>query len=477
MIIIAQWASIPSNKNLRKANNFTDGLDTETSPFFVSDNTLIRGYGFDFGDYPALQVRAGRTAYGASGAAITRLLTNFSNVHLVRAVGTKLQYNSSGTTWTDIPGTYSNEDWSSANFDVLGKALLLLNQTDGGLFWNGTAIVAIPDMPQGKYVTADNLRTYVAGVSGNEDVLYYSAFQDASDWSTPENSGAVQYWTSNGGPIKAIVAFGGAIWVFKADAFAILYHTGDSRLSYRLQPISEYIGTVSYKTVSEVGPYLIWLGRDNVYIGAGDGAREIGDQISHFIQSINTAAVDNSFAFSTDQRYYLCIPTGSNTQPDTCLVYDYIFKRWLPYSISLGGLRCGARLNGIPYASDLNGQTYKMNDGTTDAGVAIPWQVQSKPFDDGMKEAEKELWEMYLQGYFPAGTTLKVEIAPDDIGSTWYSIDYDPITASNATVNKNLIVPLDVVPLCHFYTYRLSGTGPATIQEVQRMSRIQPAQY
>jgi hypothetical protein len=167
----------------------------------------------------------------------------------------------------------------------------------------------------------------------------------------------------------------------------------------------------------------------------------------------------------------------TNTQPDTCLVYDTRFRKWLPYSINLPGLRFGAQLNNIAYTGDNSGQTFKMNDGITDAGTAISWRVQSRPYDDGQKEAEKELYQMHLQGYFPTNTTLTVEVAPDDIGSTWYTISYVPTTASDATQNKNLLVPLDTVPLCNFYSYRLSGSGPATIQEIQRSSRIQPVQY
>jgi hypothetical protein len=118
-----------------------------------------------------------------------------------------------------------------------------------------------------------------------------------------------------------------------------------------------------------------------------------------------------------------------------------------------------------------------MNTGSTDNGAAIPWRVTSRPFDDGVKEAEKELWELHLQGRFPSGSTAQVEVSPDDIGAAWTAIDYDPLTLSDATINRNLIVPLDTVPLCTLYSYRLSGTGDATIQEVQRYSRIQPVQY
>ena len=476
---MARWQPIPASQNIRKANNFTQGLDTEKSPFFIDDNALIDGYGWDFSEYPALKVRAGRTTYGTSGAATTRLLTNFGNTHLVRAVGTALQYNSSGTTWTTIAGTFTDTDWDAANFDVSGSALILTNGTDNVKYWNGTALADLNAVtaPKGLYVAADNRRVYISGRSTDADVIHYCAFQDATDWTTVENSGSVKFYTDKGGPVTGLKAFSGQIWAFKKDAYCIIFHTGDSRFTHRLVEGSNDIGCASYKTIVEVGDLLFWLGTNDVYVGAGGAAQAVGGAIKRFIDSINQSYIQNSFSFTEDERYYLCIPTGSNTQPDTCLVYDTRFRKWLPYSISLGSLRFGAQLNNVAYAGDSSGQTFKMNDGTTDAGTVVSWLVQSRPYDDGQKESEKELYQMHLQGYFPTGTTLTVEIAPDDIGSTWYTISYDPTTASNATQNKNLLVPLDTVPLCNFYSYRLSGSGPATIQEIQRYSRIQPVQY
>lgn len=474
---MAIWQHLPRGSEVRKANNFSKGLDTENSPFFVDENSLIDGYGFDFDNYPALKVRSGRTNYGSSGGAKTNLLTRYGNKHLVRSVGTKLQYNSSGTTWSDISGSYANIEWSAANFDVNGAALLLLNLTNGGYYWNGSSITAISQMPKGKYITTDNLRAYVAGKAGEEDYVYYSKFQDALNWTAPENSGVVQYYTSSGGPITGLYAYNGGVWVFKKDSYAIIYHTGSADLAYRLVPMPGNIGCVSSKTLVEAGPYLMWLGMDDVYVGAGDSARGVGSPIKKYLDQINMSAIENSFAFSVSNRYYLCIPTGSSTYANTCLVYSYEHRQWLPYSSDLPNMNWAVSLNGVAYTGDSLGQTYKMNDGTTDSGQPIPWKVQSRPFDDGIKEAEKELWEMHMLGMFPSGSTLNVDISPRDDGTEWYNIDYDPIGTSGNTQNKNLIVPLDTVPLCNYYSYRLTGTGPVTIQEIQRYSRIQPVQY
>lgn len=73
------------NKNKRNANNFSNGLNTVNSPFFVDENTVIDGYGFDFEAFPAIQVRGGRTNYGPAGDGRINLLTSYGNKYLVRS--------------------------------------------------------------------------------------------------------------------------------------------------------------------------------------------------------------------------------------------------------------------------------------------------------------------------------------------------------------------------------------------------------
>src|SRR5690606_9331756 len=139
-----------------------------------------------------------------------------------------------GSSWADISGTFTDTDWDAANFDIGGPALILTNGTDTPVYWNGSTLTNLTQMPKGKYVATDSLRAYTAGVAGSEDTVYFSAFLDATDWTTPSNSGFVQYYTDRGGPITGLKAFQGRIWVFKKDAFGIIFHTGNNKVTHRL---------------------------------------------------------------------------------------------------------------------------------------------------------------------------------------------------------------------------------------------------
>ncbi len=473
---MAIWQALKEARNRNERTDFSKGLNTGVPALDVDENQSVNEYGFDTDQHPALSTRKGRSTYGSGGASVTYLLTNFGNTHLVRAVGTKLQYDNAGT-WTDITGTFTATDWDAANFDVSGPALILTNGTDNVKYWNGSALADLnaADAPKGKYIAADNRRVYIA----TADVVNYCAFQDATDWTTALNAGAVEYYTANGGDLTALHSFQGKIWAFKRDAFCLIFHTGDSRATHRLVEASNNIGCASYKTVVEVGDLLFWLGYDDVYMGAAGAARGIGQprggksSIKSYLDDLNISQISKCNAFTDGIRYYLNLVTGANTEPDTRLVYDPRFDIWrVPGQDE--NYRFGVFFLNVPYASDDAGQTHQVNDGTDDAGTAISFQVETKDFDEGIPEAEKEYYELHLQVYAPTGTTLTVSASVDQ-GNTYTQVG-DALTPSTSAQNVNVIIPLDTVPLGNWIRFKFAGSGVFRLYNMERYFRVQPVQ-
>lgn len=470
---MAQWQSLPSSLNKRKETMFSGGVHTGNDSFDIDDTQSIDEYGWDTDEFfPALSTAKAPTAYGDTGGATTRLLTKFGNSQLLRAVGTKLQKEVSGT-WSDIATALTDTDWSAANFDVAGAALIMTNGTDPVKYWNGTAVADLSaNAPKGKYMTADNLRVFISNVStdSTQDIIHYCAFQDATDWISTENAGQVQYYTPNGGAITALASFGGVIWVFKKDSFCNIFHTGDSRASYRLVPSSDNVGCVNAKTLVEVGEDLYWLGDSDIFIGASGSSSRIGEPVRTYINRINKTYIDKCSAFTDGLRYYLNLVIDSATEPNIRLMYDTRkgYRIWRVAAIN-EQYRYGASLNGIPYAGNASGQTYKVNAAATTGA----WSLTTKDFD--RSEAEKEYWQMYNQCYFPSGSTFNLEASVDQ-GTTWYTIG-DSIGVSSTAQNDPTIIPLDTVPLGYWIRFRMSGTGPFRLYAQQRYFRIQPIQY
>ena len=466
---MAQWKALPKSWEQRQQWNFSGGLNSGNDSFDIKDNQSVDEYGFMTDDeYPALVSSNLPSAIGSSGGATTRLLANYGNTSLIRQVGTDIQ-RWDGSTWSNI-GTFTDTDADFANFDIGGAALIFTNGTDTAQYWNGTTMTALAAMPKGKYVTADNLRVYTANAAGDAtpDIIHYCAFQDATDWTTAENSGAVQYYTPNGGAITAIRQFAQNIWVFKKDSFALIYHTGDSRAAYRLVPSSDNIGCVNYKTLVQVGEALYWLGQSDIFIGAAGAANRIGEPIRAYLNRLNTAQIDKCSGFTDGLRYYLNLVLDDATEPNYRFVYDTRYRIWRVAQIN-EQYRYGVLFNGLPYAGNTSGQTYQIN-ALESSGA---WMIQSKDFD--RSEQDKEYWQLYLQCSLATGGTLQVE-ASTDRGTTWTTIG-DPITTFDAAINEPVIVPLDTVALSPWIRFRLSGTGDFRLYSLQRYFRIQPIDW
>lgn len=460
-----------NNRKSRGENTFEGGLNQGASLFALKDNESTEEYGCDTFNFPSFSTRKGRSSYGESGGASTYLLTNFSDQHLVRAVGTGLQYNSSGTAWTNIAGVFAAADWDAVNFDIGGPVLIMTNGVDTPRYWNGTTLAALTGSPPlGKYITADPSRVWMA----TDDVISFCAFQDPNDWTTADNAGSVQYFTFGGGDITALTNFDNLKCVWKRNAFAVIY--GVSFYDFRLSEVSNAIGCISFKTVKEVRKRLFWLAEDDVYAFSGGTPIPIGQRIRAYLDSINRAHEGKCFAGTDGVRYYLGLVTGAATEPNVMCVFDTRYDIWRVYDTTLPNLRYAVLFNGRWYAGNSSGQTYLMNDGTTDDGAVISWSLTTKPFDEGAPEAEKTYLDLHLQGLFQAGTTLAVAVSTQDRNGSFVSVAYDPTSAADYGQNRNVVVPLDTVSLTYKTRFRLSGTGPVEIERLERYYRYQRVQ-
>lgn len=450
----------------RRENGFSGGINQGITPFFIPDSDSTEEYGWDFDAFPMRKTRKGLTNYGASGGAATRLLVNFGNTHLVRAVGAKLQYNSSGTTWTDIATGFTDTDWDATNFQ--GK-LILTNGTDNVKQWNGSVLSDLnaANAPKGKYITSSINRVYIAVGS----VVHFSANNSATDWTSAENSGSDDF-TVNGGDITGLTYFRDQVTVFKKNALAVYY--GNNYFTQKLVTVSNEIGCVSYKTIKEVGDALYFLGLNDVYEFKGGLPVPIGNDIRTYLDTINQTHIAKCNAYVRKDRYYLNLVTGSATEPNVRLVYDPRYGKWRVCALN-ESIRFGAFLNNAAYIGNSSGQTFTV-EGDTDNGTPIPWSITTKPFDEGKAEAEKYYSEAHFQGLFPSGTTVFLAVSTQDRDGTFEEIDYDPTTSSDYTQNRNVIIPLETVPLAFWARFRLSGSGPVELEQMQRYFRLAAVQ-
>lgn len=181
----------------------------------------------------------------------------------------------------------------------------------------------------------------------------------------------------------------------------------DDNVTYVYREISEVTGAVSHHAQCQVYDELIFLGRDNVYATDGQNVRPIAIQIQNLIKNAdfsgNKAYRISAINDTKNRRIYIQIFKATTSQhPDLTLVGDYQQYpqfRWTTYesgedTVASPGLKAGCffqteatATGGLDIyfgSSDLVGQYYKMNTGTSDydAGVerAIFMQLVSRPY-------------------------------------------------------------------------------------------------
>ena len=459
----------PRASRQTKIITFEGGHNVGAPPVSIGDNQSSDESGWGLDDhFPALHTRKGRVSHGASGNATPRLLTGFGGQYLVRAVGGTLQYYN-GSNWVNIATGLADSDWSAVNFEVNGKpALILTNGVDNVKYWDGTTFGNLsPNAPKGKFVTTDTIRVWIA----EGDVLHYSAYLDAQDWTTPENSGSVQYYTPRGGEITALTRYAERVVIFKKDSMAEIH--GTNYYEFRLMDIPGDIGCVNHKTLKEVQGYLLWLGPGlDVYIHTGGIPKPVGQAIRRHLDKVNLNHLDKCFAGTDGLRYYLGLVTGNNTEPNLLLCFDPKSGIWRVFSKDQN-YRMSHLFNNDWFMSDSSGMTYRIT-GYTDDGQQIVSEYITKAFDEGVPHAEKEYYEAHLQGYIPQGSTVEVYISYQERGNNFELLD--TIQGSDDSQSSNILIPMDQVPLCKWVRFKLVAKGEVTLYQMQVSFDVHPVQ-
>lgn len=183
-------------------------------------------------------------------------------------------------------------------------------------------------------------------------------------------------------------------------------------VTYIYREISEHIGAVSHYAQTQVFDELIFLGRDNVYATDGQNVRPIAKSIQETIRNCDFSGT-KSYKVSAindtkNRRIYIQVfEDTSASEPNLTLVGDYQQYpefRWTTYgegtnNITHPGLRAGCFFQTEATASggldiyfgntDLSGQYYKMNTGTSDNGDPIYMKLVSRPYMFGQPMVQK----------------------------------------------------------------------------------------
>lgn len=291
----------------------------------------------------AMPVSVNQTAMASvcQGAAVVKKPDN--TTRLLAGTATKLYEGQSGQ-WTVIgrAATYTLSTDSRWRFVQFGAVTLASNENDTIQFSSATGAFAdISAAPKAAIVETVNNFVFAFdtndGTFGdNPDGWWCCALGNYLSWTPSITTQAARgNLTSSPGKITAGKRFGSQIIAYKQQAMYVGTYQGAPN-PWDFQEVQGLAGALSQEVVVNVGtpeqPMHIFMGYDNFYSFDGGRPLPIGNflkdvvfnsELNRAYQHLVTALHD-----PVKQRIYFYYPSGANTQPTACVVYNYKTQMW-----------------------------------------------------------------------------------------------------------------------------------------------------
>jgi hypothetical protein len=397
-------------------------------------------------------------------------------VKLLRVGLTKTElWDDVAAAWTDVAGaswTGTEDDIFDFAFPLIGgaKIMAITNGVDPIMKYTGSGNTAAlgGTPPKARFMLDYNgylLLLYI--IDGG--VTYSGRIQwpdtgDPENW-TPgvgSNAGSVDL-VDDGKDITGADWFGQYVAVHKESAIYLGYLTQGSGI-FQFDRKATGIGTCARETIQNLPDGTqIFLARDGLHLFNGITAplipSPIMDEIRETLNPAN-AFKSKSILVREKDEYWVFMPIGSDTEPQTCYKYNYrLGYAWKDVRANLTAVSSyfktddptwdedvgtwdaatdrwddviNLALNPIPVFGDTVGNVTQRNNGATDAGAAIDAFWDSKDFtcqDLGVDEDGRLVRWMEMQ-VWAKGNSVQMFYSTDG-GNTWTESSGSPMTLAS----------------------------------------------
>jgi hypothetical protein len=204
-----------------------------------------------------------------------------------------------------------------------------------------------------------------------------------------------------------------------------------------LQLLTNEVGCAARMTVATAGTYIYFLADQGVYrldnsqidLALRGNTLPLSEPIADIFSTINQSAVGTSNAVYFNNRYYLAVPTGNATSPNTLLIYNQLNESWESVDTNLPALdRLVVSDDGTQrrlFAASNSGAIFLLEEydtanddtGTGSAQALVNGVITTRRYFYGQL-ARKRLGNVAVSAYLPAGTTVDVASVTTDPDNT-----------------------------------------------------------
>lgn len=332
-----------------------------------------------------------------------------------------------GAAWTSIKGAVTltagqNIIWSGA---VLTNLLVATNDTDQIVKYAGgaTNLAALGGSPPTKAKAVCAYRNYLIFLNTEEGGTRRRTRFRWSDLNNAESYPAANFndLLNAGGQYGAgFGMIGDQLYAFLSSSIYQISYTGDDTAPFAFSVAHPSIGALGPEAIVEVDGAIYFANRKGVFLFDGGVPKYISKKIEGTWKTINVARFQYIAGVHNEKHTEVrfSISTGSSTQNETTVTYDYSLDRWsiddgfksnfwanLPETAPLQP--CYGEYDGMVQKS--NQPTYLDN---TDAIVAY---VQTKPLDFGTLTRRRKVRQLVIISDLSstAGAVVEVRSAYD----------------------------------------------------------------
>ena len=277
-----------------------------------------------------------------------------------------------------------------------------------------------------KYITIHDHHLIAAGVEDNLSTVFYSVYNDATDFS---GSGAGSVTISD--QVEGIKGFREDLIVFAENSIHKLVNINDSS-SIRIDPITENVGCLSGYSIQEIGGDLIFLAPDGLRTVAGTArigdvelgtvSKQIQPLVTDLTESINSYII-TSLVLREKSQYRLFYTDTTKTNSEQRGIIGTLRPDGFQWSetrgIEVTEIGSGFDQNGVEnyYHGDTDGFVYVHDSGNDFNGSNILARYATPDYDYG------DLGTLKTLHYLKLSASAEGVVEPDvqvrfDYGST-----------------------------------------------------------
>lgn len=435
-----------------KVINPGKGLNVQVSDNLIDNREASDLQNISFVEAGGISKRTGFTQLGDDLSNNPRGLGTYTDTNSSKYVctidGTALKYlKDASTTWTAATGdTFTTG--KTTTFTQAQAKLFIWNGTDGGAYFDGSAVTRPGTMPKAKFGIYFKGYHMASGVDGQPNRLYIAEDSDVTDFtnasgaSTLNNStevpGASSFTdTANPGPaefidvdkndgdkITGLATFQDSLVIFKERSIHQL--TLDSSGTPSIALVTRSLGCVSHKSIENAENDVFFLSRRGVYVLGNEPqfftairTNELSARVNPRIKLISEASLNLSSAIYFDYKYWLGVPEGGTTANNILWTYDRRFLAWSKSEASSFNAESftvlidSSNRERLLFASSSSAKVFEVTQAYNDNGSAIDAYWISKAFDNNDFDITKRWMYCRLQFRQISGA-ISIEVYTDN---------------------------------------------------------------